>query len=68
MYDIEDRNELPSPDVIYSRDKEKKRSVCGFPALLGLAQDPDALGGRSDRRKEATRPAACYKCAPQDRF
>jgi hypothetical protein len=37
---------------------EKKRNVSGHAALLRLAHGLHALGGRSDRRKEATRPAA----------
>jgi hypothetical protein len=47
--------QLPSPDTIYSRDEEKKRSVGGYPVWFGLARGPHALGSRGYRRKEATR-------------
>jgi hypothetical protein len=50
--------QLLNSDAIYSRDGEKKRNVGGYPALFGLAHDPHALGSGSDRRKEATGPAA----------
>jgi hypothetical protein len=45
--------QLPSPDAIYSRDEEKK-SMCGYPALFGLARGSHALSSRG----EATRLAA----------
>ena len=50
--------QLPNPYAIYSRDEEEKRKVGGHPALIGLTHGPQAAGGRSDRRKEATRPLA----------
>ena len=50
--------QLPNPDAIYSRDEGKERKLGGHPALFGLAHGPRAAGGRSDRRKEATRPLA----------
>jgi hypothetical protein len=50
--------QLPSPDAIHSQDEEKKRSMRGYPAFLWSAHRLHALGGRSDRRKEATRSTA----------
>jgi hypothetical protein len=51
-------SQLPSSDAIYSQDEEKRRNVGCYSALLGLAHDPRSLGGRDDKRKEATRPVA----------
>ncbi|KAF1348216.1 hypothetical protein EJ07DRAFT_160200 [Lizonia empirigonia] len=50
--------QLPSPDAIYSRDEEKKRRVGGHPAFVWVGARPTCCCGKSDRGKEATRPAA----------
>ena len=44
--------------MIFTDEIEKKRNVSGYAALLGLVHGSHVPGGRSDRRKEATRPAA----------
>jgi hypothetical protein len=48
--------QLPNPDVIYSRDKEKERKVGRHPIMFVFAHGPRAA--EASGQKEATRPAA----------